>query len=194
MLGGQCVSVEYKAKIYRVKDNMGTFSLNLSKKNIADITEIKGLAALTNLHVLNLSRNNLMEIKGLDTLSSLVDLNLNHNHIRHIEGLDYLVNLGKLDLANNDITEVAGLENLQKLRYLFLTGNPVHDWAVDTFGKFEYIFNVEPNPQAAVAYCQKRLHPETEIPPHPSVPLHVQVDPNRINRLQKLLMIALHED
>ena len=190
MPGGTCVSVEYKGRIYRVKNNMGTLSLNLAKKNISDITDIKGLGDQPQLHFLNLSHNNITEINGLDDLRSLVDLNLNHNHIRLISGLDYLVNLGKLDLANNDIIELSGLENLQKLRYLFLTGNPVHDWAVHTLGKFDYIFNVEPNPQAAVVYCRERKQKETGLPPAISITNPTLLPIKKITRLEKLFRIA----
>ena len=89
--------VSIKGKRIEVKDN----ALNLSDMGIQDITEIEGLAALTNLEKLDLEKNSIMKIKGLDALINLKELDLEGNQITEIKGLESLIKLEKLDLEEN---------------------------------------------------------------------------------------------
>ncbi len=66
-MGLQFVIV-HREKIEVKKD----ISLDLSKMNIKDISDIKGLESLTNLKLLNLGGNQITEIKGLESLSKLL--------------------------------------------------------------------------------------------------------------------------
>lgn len=66
---------------YKVKGG----KLDLHNKRIVDITEIKGLKALTHLHDLNLRMNQIKEIKGLEHLTQLETLYLVGNPIRDDE-------------------------------------------------------------------------------------------------------------
>jgi hypothetical protein len=125
------MSVTVHGNQYPVKDKNGKPSLDLSKKGIADISEIQGLESLTKLQELNLTANKIAEIKGLEALA----------------------NLRLLDLSYNQVTEVKGLENLSQLQDLILLGNPVLKWAYAQFGGN---FGGKINAQAAVKYCQKQ--------------------------------------
>lgn len=156
------MSVIYNGKEYRVKNKQGFLMLNLSRKKIKKISEVKGLESLKELQVLNLSNNslsmiegletlrNLMtleldsneitEIKGLETLKNLKLLNLARNSISEIKGLDTLTNLEELHLEHNKILEIKGMDNLIKLRELYLTFNEISQ--VKSFLNKDHIINL----------------------------------------------------
>ncbi len=122
------MSVEYKGKVYKVKKRKdGNLLLNLYKKKIDDITEIKGLEDLKNLETLYLENNNISEIKGLENLKNLTYLNLKNNNISEIKGLENLKNLECLYLRNNNIIEIEGLENITNLKNLDLRNNNISE-------------------------------------------------------------------
>lgn len=105
-------------------------TLDLSRKGIKDITEIKGLEARTGLQVLYLSHNQIGEIKGLDTLKNLVKLDLSYNEIGEIRGLRNMTNLRILNLKGNRFTNIEGFENLINLKTLIFG---FAHWDVDHF-------------------------------------------------------------
>ncbi len=156
-----------KKKIRVKKEPLGFFSnaeirgwglcLNLSGKNISDITEIVGLDTLSDLLYLNLSKNKISSIKGIDRLqnlrilminkNNLTSLNgldqlhnlrilvANNNQIQIVEGLDQLSNLRELTLNGNPLTKISGLGSCSHLEFLGLKNTPLWDWGVQTFGK-----------------------------------------------------------
>ena len=97
---------------------------NLQQLDISrnQISEIKGLEALTNLQQLDISRNQISEIKGLEALNNLQILSIFDNQISEIKGLDALLNLQQLNISSNQITRLEGLDNLIELRYLYFDG------------------------------------------------------------------------
>ncbi len=134
--------VTYKGKKIDVKNNI----LDLSNRWIEDITDIKGLNQLTELHELNLNSNHITMIKGLENLKELQKLSLYWNGISEIRGLENLINLEILNISNpraylsydrsgdaylqsrnyiSPISEIKGLENLVKLKVLNLKGNGI---------------------------------------------------------------------
>ncbi|MFX0033846.1 MAG: leucine-rich repeat domain-containing protein [Candidatus Hermodarchaeota archaeon] len=112
------MSVTYLDKKYQMENKKGFFTLDLSGRGITDITEIKDLEVLTELQVLNLSKNQISEIKGLETLKNLVELDLSNNQIAKIQGLANLTNLKKLNLKKNRFINIEGFENLINLEKL----------------------------------------------------------------------------
>ena len=66
------MSVNHAGKDYSMMEDRGLLTLNLLGEGIKDITEINGLEALTELQVLNLSKNQITEIKGLEPLNNLI--------------------------------------------------------------------------------------------------------------------------
>ena len=101
------MSILYNGKEYRVKKNKkGFLKLNLSGKEITEISEIKGLETQTDLNALILNNNNITEIKGLETLKNLIRLELRDNQITEIKGLENLANLEVLSLENNNIENI----------------------------------------------------------------------------------------
>ncbi len=112
-----------EGKEYTDVQKEGILTLDLSGKEIEDITEISGLEALTDLQILKLSNNQIGEIKGLENLKNLLKLDLRGNEISEIKGLKNLSNLIDLDLSYNKIREIQGLNNLINLKKLNLKGN-----------------------------------------------------------------------
>jgi len=101
--------------------------LDLSKKDIHDIEEIKGLELLSDLKELDLSSNYITEIKGFESLVNLESLNLDATLneyklvISEIKGLDTLIKLKNLSIQYQcAITEMKGLEKLVYLERLML--------------------------------------------------------------------------
>ncbi len=114
--------------------------LDLSFKQIDDITKIEGLEELTKLEALNLRNNQIKDIKGFEKLINLKRLYLNGNKISEIKGLDNLNKLEILHLENNQISEIKGLERLQNLLFLDLSDNRISKIAgLDTLHKLEHI-------------------------------------------------------
>ncbi|MFX0098037.1 MAG: leucine-rich repeat domain-containing protein [Candidatus Hodarchaeota archaeon] len=99
--------------------------LNLSRKRIKNIRDIKFLDEQISLKILNLNYNNIKEIPKLNNLVVLEILKLSNNKIREIKGLEKLSSLKLLDLSNNNIEKIQGLENLTSLRTLILSNNQI---------------------------------------------------------------------
>ena len=121
--------------------------LDLSKKNLSDlsilkyvtnpfeckelklnenkISVIKNLEKFENLEILNLGNNFITKINGLEDLRKIKELSLYTNQIEVIENLDSLENLEKLNIDYNLITEILGLENLEKLEVLSMNNNKI---------------------------------------------------------------------
>ncbi len=118
----------------------------LSKKQIDDLTPLRGLVALErlfldtnqindisalskliNLKGLDLSSNQIENTKPIGNLPSLQWVNLAHNRIRHIKALSGLINLKKLNLSQNYISDISFLEKLPNLSQLYLNINALKD-------------------------------------------------------------------
>ena len=94
------------------------------------ISDLRPLSALTNLKVLNLSWNSitsLTELEGLTSLTNLTELDLHNNQVSDLQPLSGLSNLEYLYAFDNQITNLAGLENLKNLKTLYVAGNQISD-------------------------------------------------------------------
>lgn len=92
-------------------------SLDLSNRNIKDISQ---LSHLENLEVLHLYNNNISDISALSKLSLLKELTLGENRVSDISPISNLYSLTKLDLGGNPINSlypIRGLENLGILAF-----------------------------------------------------------------------------
>jgi hypothetical protein len=99
--------------------------LDLSNKNIKDISSIVKLDSLIELKTLFLRHNQITKINGLENLCDLEHLILNENNISVIEGLESLFNLKSLLLDRNDISIIQGLEYQHNLMTLSLKENRI---------------------------------------------------------------------
>ena len=100
-------------------------SLTTLDADRADISDLTGLAAATNLKELDLSVNDISDISALAELTNLTRLRLSHNPISDISVLSRLTNLTTLLLDNNSISDVSALSGLTNLTYLFLLANSI---------------------------------------------------------------------
>jgi hypothetical protein len=101
---------------------LDTNDIDLSNKQISDITPLK---YLTNLTGLNLSGNQVSDLTPLQYLSNLIYLNLSDNQISELTPLQSLINLETLYLDNNLISEITPLQSLTHLTDLRLTDNQI---------------------------------------------------------------------
>ncbi len=101
--------------------------LNLSNRNIENISDINGLESLSNLKILNLANNNIRFISNLEHLINLEELDLSRNEIKEIQGLESLINLKRLELSQNMIQRIKGLESLVSLKILNLFSNKIKE-------------------------------------------------------------------
>ena len=169
------MSVNHAGKEYSMMENRGLLTLNLSGEGIKDITEINGLEALTELQVLNLSKNRITEIKGLEPLKNLIKLDLSSNLIAEIKGLRNLTNLKKLNLKENRFINIKGFENLiniNKIKFGFAHWDAANlkpaDYALGARPRKTLLLNgneltvveksvVRGDSKKVVAYCRARL-------------------------------------
>ena len=105
-------------------------SQELNKQRILDlrenkISDIKPLAALTNLTQLDLGENKISDIKPLAALTNLNQLSISFNQISDVKPLAELTNLTQLYLGANQISDVKPLAELTNLTQLNLGGNPI---------------------------------------------------------------------
>jgi len=109
--------------------------LQLNDNNIDDITLLSHLA---NLSYLELTGNRIRDVSALSHLTNLRNLYLANNAISNITALSSLVSLGPhgsysippspdLDLSNNRITDVSPLSRLTRLEWVVLDDNNISD-------------------------------------------------------------------
>jgi len=99
-------------------------SLDLSNKNIVNISPLEGLTHLKNL---DLSKNKLRSIGVLNSFRELEFLDLSSNSIDSIKALKDLEHLKKLNLSTNRLFYITPLEELHALKTLWLVGNNLID-------------------------------------------------------------------
>ena len=93
----------------------------------ANITNLTGLAAATNLDRLQLHNNAISDLSPLKDLIKLQELNLDSNNISDLSPLQGLINLIHLNLSHNAITDFSPLSGLIRLESIRFTENPIAD-------------------------------------------------------------------
>ena len=93
----------------------------------ANITNLTGLAAATNLDRLELRDNDISDLSPLKDLIKLQVLDLNDNNISDLSPLKGLINLTNLNLSHNAITDFSPLAGLIRLESIVFTENPIAD-------------------------------------------------------------------
>ncbi len=100
--------VSYNGKEYHVDSNLG---LNLSRKRITDLTQVKGLERLTSLKTLDIRGNNLTKIAGIGNLTHLEKLRLRGNNIPQ----ELISHLGGVDRYDNALSPQKFVEYSRKV-------------------------------------------------------------------------------
>ena len=105
--------------------------LDLTEKNISDISVLSGL---TNLETLWLWGNNITDISALSGLTNLEWLDLDENNISDISALSGLTNLEGLSLDKNNISDISALVSnagISSGDTVYLTNNPLSPEAIN---------------------------------------------------------------
>ena len=137
---------ERAAVLDRVQSDARPGRLDLSSRNLTDLSALAGLSGvreldlrdnaitdlsplsdLSELEVLDLSGNRIEELWPLAGLPALQRLNLSDNRIDDIATLSGLTGLEVLDLSGNRIEELWPLAGLPALERLNLSGNRITD-------------------------------------------------------------------
>ena len=98
--------------------------LDLSEKNIKDISEISKFTELTGLCI---SYNDISDISALSGLIKLESLYIGNNKIINISMLSELTELENFCASNNGIKNISVLNNFKKMRRLSLNNNNISD-------------------------------------------------------------------
>ena len=103
---------------------VGTGRLDLSSRNLTDVT---ALAGLTGLRELDLRNNAVTDLWPLAGLTGLRELDLRNNAVTDLWPLAGLTNLQVLYLSGNQIADLRPLASLTGLQVLDLSGNQIAD-------------------------------------------------------------------
>ncbi|CAF0783366.1 unnamed protein product [Brachionus calyciflorus] len=109
------LTIEYLKQEAHNFDLECVFVLDLSKKGIVEVEEIRNCV---NLEILNLSDNGISDLTNLKELSKLHQINLSNNNIISLKGLECLESLKTLNLAGNKIQDIHEFYQLKKLKNL----------------------------------------------------------------------------
>lgn len=97
-------------------------TLDLSGKNLTDISPLQMLTKLTSL---NLDHNQISDISALSKMSALQKLYASFNNIVYLNPLTNNLSLVEIYLANNQITSIEALTPLPNLASLDISNNKV---------------------------------------------------------------------
>ena len=114
-----------EALLEAAPDGAGSERLDLSSRNLTDLS---ALAGLTGLRELDLRHNAVEDLWPLAGLTGLRVLHLSANRIADLSPLAGLTGLEQLSLAGNRIEDLAPLTGLAGLRALDLSGNRIEDF------------------------------------------------------------------
>ena len=124
LAAGTAIPVPLAELLEAAQEGAGTERLDLSSRNLTDIT---ALAGLTDLSELDLSDNAITDLGPLAGLTGLEVLNLSGNGIEELWPLAGLTSLEVLKLSGNGITDLHPLAGLTGLEVLDLSGNQIED-------------------------------------------------------------------
>ena len=167
---GTAIPAPLAALLEAAQESAGTERLDLSSRNLTDLSALAGLtglreldlsgnaitdlgplAGLTGLQALDLRGNAIADLGPLAGLTGLRELDLAGNRIADLWPLAGLTALQRLDLAHNRIADIATLADLDGLRALDLAGNRIADlWPLAGLAALERV-NLADNRIADIA-------------------------------------------
>ena len=124
LAAGTTLPAPIAAMLEAAQEGAGTERLDLSSRNL---TELSALAGLSGLRELDLRHNAITDLSPLAGLTGLEVLNLSGNRIEELWPLAGLTALQRLDLSGNRIEDIATLAELTGLEVLDLSGNRIEE-------------------------------------------------------------------
>lgn len=91
-----------------------------------ELSNLSGLACLTNLQVLVATHHSLQTLAELAPLTNLKSLFLYNNQISSLKGIESLTSLEQLYVQFNNIESLEPLQNLTNVKELFVHDNRLH--------------------------------------------------------------------
>ena len=122
LAAGTAIPAPLAALLEAAQESAGTERLDLSSRNLTDVS---ALAGLTGLRELDLASNRIADLWPLAGLAALQRLDLADNRIADIATLAELNRLRELDLAGNRIADLWPLAGLAALERLNLADNRI---------------------------------------------------------------------
>jgi len=115
---------------------------NLTDLHLTDnlITDIRPLAALTRITVLDISLNYISDISSLSSLKNLERLNMRSNRITDLSPIAGLTKMRVLDFVNNKVTDLSPLKDMGKLQRLVCAANGIRD--INVLAGMPYLMDV----------------------------------------------------
>lgn len=101
------------------------------------------VAAMPNLHQLDLSNTLIASFAPIRSLNHLEDLNLSNTQLKDLTPLANLTNLVHLNLSHNQIRELGSISKLKQLEYLNVSDNKIKDFSV--LVKLKKLFGIKLN-------------------------------------------------
>jgi len=114
--------LKYESEIFFIENYE---HLDLSGKEIKDISKLEGLENFSHITKVILDNNSLTTIKGLEILQNIEELSLQHNRFKILKGFERFPRLKKLNLAHNNITRLNELSHIHNLDVLDLSHNKI---------------------------------------------------------------------
>ena len=121
---GLAAGIAMRAPLHAAQGGAGGKRLDLSWRNLTDVS---ALAGLTGVRELDLSNNAITDLSPLAGLTGLRALDLSGNRIEDISMLAGLTALERLGLSGNRIEDISTLAGLSGLEVLDLSGNRVEE-------------------------------------------------------------------
>ena len=106
------LSPEVKHTVEVLLQKAGTTECDVGDRKLSSLTKL-------------ILKNKISDIKPLASLTNLTVLDLDNNQISDIKPLASLTNLTLLVLRNNQISDIKPLQSLTRLTELRLSGNPI---------------------------------------------------------------------
>ncbi|EAF7771962.1 TPA: leucine-rich repeat domain-containing protein [Listeria monocytogenes] len=125
-----------------------------------EITNIDSLAKLTNLEEISLNQNQIVDISPLMNLPLLNNLEIEGNQIASLPSFDNLVNLKILDLNNNQLSDISNLKVAKQLTDLYISNNNISDISILSNLEQLQSFYAETNQLTSLESLQNKVYLE----------------------------------
>lgn len=89
------------------------------------LKDLRFVADLPKLQILELQGNSLPTLAGIDSLKQLREFACASNFIRDLRPLDSMASIRQLKLPDNEIRDISGIAHMTQLLQLDLAGNPI---------------------------------------------------------------------
>ncbi len=131
-----------KIKEISIPDKNLKAALNKSIDSNRDANQIITQQELETLKSLNLSNKNITDLTGLEYCKNIIEIQLSNNKIHDLKPLTNLTNLTTLSLDNNCINDISSLKNLNNLNSLSLNNQNINANEIKTTDNLVEVNNI----------------------------------------------------